>query len=154
MASTLPSLASFEGARRSAHTAGAALWVSSRSPPVRRWTVNTTGSFLLLLVSGPRSIGVIRAQTGVSRGRLWLASLLEGVKLSSLPTSSSCDKDGRHNLHNCTALTARGIPIDIIVALATLWTTAWGNVRDLEQRASKISPAWLLHGRCQTLILR
>lgn len=61
---------------------------------------NTTGTFLVLLVNGPRSIGVIRAQSGCFEGRRWL---LEGAKLSSLPTSSSCDKDGWHNLHNCTA---------------------------------------------------
>jgi hypothetical protein len=72
------------------------------------------------------------------------ASPPEGAKLSSLPTSSSCDKDGRHNLHNCTLTNALGIVIDIIVALATLWSSAWGHVRDLEQRAGNTSVAWPL----------
>jgi hypothetical protein len=81
----------------------------------------TTGTFLVLLVYGPRSIGVIRAHTEwVFREEAVAASPLEGAKLSSLPTSSSCDKGGRHNLHNCTLTSALGIVIDIIVALATL----------------------------------
>ena len=72
------------------------------------------------------------------------ARLPEEAKLSSLPTSSSCDKDGWYNLHNCTLTSALGIVIDIIVALATLWSTTWGNVRDHEQHSGNTSIAWPL----------
>lgn len=149
MASTMPCSAGLEGARRGARIAGAALWVHpSRSAPVRRWraAIHTTGTFLVLLVYGPRSIGVIGAQSGCFERRRWLLR----AKFSSLPTSSSCDKDGLHNLHNCTLACALGIVTDIIVALATLRGTAWGLVRDLEQQPE----IPLLHGRCQTVILR
>lgn len=72
------------------------------------------------------------------------ASPPKAARLSTLPTSSSCDKDGWHNLHNCTLTSALGIVIDIIVALATLWSTAWGVVRDLEQHAGNTTVAWPL----------
>lgn len=78
------------------------------------------------------------------------ASPPEGAKLSSLPTSSSCDKDGRHNLHNCTLTNALGIVIDIIVALATL-----GALHGVMFETSNSVPEIpLLHGRCQTVILQ
>lgn len=58
-------------ASKALEAADAALLVHpSRSAPVRRWraAARTTGTFLVLLVYGPLSIGVIRAQVGVSRG--------------------------------------------------------------------------------------
>lgn len=126
---------------------GAALWVlPSRSGPVQHWRAAVYDRHVSRVARVRPALDWRRDKSTkwVFRKEAVAASPPERAKLSTLPTSSSCDKDGWHNVHNCILASAIGIVIDIIVAPATLRSTAWGIVRDLERQDGNVFVAWPL----------